>query len=81
MGCYDLAGRRVWERQWRPWSPDDGYPFNKQFEPIDVGDCVLNLVRPAEKAALFAEIHRVLKRGGRAIISDIVSELEKRNAA
>jgi outer membrane protein assembly factor BamB len=43
MGCYDLAGRRVWERQWRPWSPDDGYPFNKQFEPIDVGDCVLNL--------------------------------------
>lgn len=41
---------------------------------VVVSDCVLNLVRPAEKAVLFAEIHRVLKRGGRAIISDIVSD-------
>ena len=43
MGCYRLDGAPVWFRQWTPWAPDDGYPFNKQFEPIDVGDCVLNL--------------------------------------
>lgn len=43
IGCYRLDGTRVWLRQWTPWSPADGYPFNKQFEPIDIGDCVLNL--------------------------------------
>lgn len=45
-------------------------------ESVDVviSDCVLNLVRPEDKRRLFAEIHRVLRRGGRAIISDIVSD-------
>jgi len=47
-------------------------------ESVDVvvSDCVLNLVRPEEKARLFREIHRVLRRGGRAVISDIVSDEE-----
>ena len=39
-----------------------------------VSNCVLNLVRPEDKVRLFAEIHRVLKRGGRAVISDIVCD-------
>jgi SAM-dependent methyltransferase len=39
-----------------------------------VSDCVLNLVRPDDKVKLFSEIHRVLKRGGRAVISDIVCD-------
>jgi len=45
-------------------------------ESVDVvvSNCVLNLVRPADKVRLFAEIHRVLKRGGRAVISDIVCD-------
>jgi ubiquinone/menaquinone biosynthesis C-methylase UbiE len=41
---------------------------------VVISDCVLNLVRPSEKEQLFAQIHRVLKMGGRAVISDIVSD-------
>lgn len=41
---------------------------------VVVSNCVLNLVNPAEKVSLFDEIHRVLRRGGRAVISDIVSD-------
>lgn len=45
-------------------------------ESVDVivSNCVLNLVDPAARRQLFSEMHRVLKRGGRAVISDIVSD-------
>ncbi|MBI4162024.1 MAG: methyltransferase domain-containing protein [Acidobacteria bacterium] len=66
----DLAGlearRAAWARE-EPAVPDGS---------IDciVSNCVLNLVRKEDREALFREMHRVLRVGGLAAISDVVSD-------
>jgi len=61
----DQIARRM--RKTAPMIPDSSVD-------VVLSNCVLNLVDPRDRRQLFEEIYRVLRRGGRAVISDITCD-------
>ncbi|MBN9098175.1 MAG: methyltransferase domain-containing protein [Pseudonocardia sp.] len=71
----DLASLAALEAEQRRLRVDEPLVADDSIDVV-LSNCVLNLVATEQKTALFAEIFRVLRRGGRAVISDIVASTE-----
>lgn len=69
-GLEDLEAFEAWKKEQRRYNP----MIPSASVDVVVSNCVLNLVNPEDKKILFQEMHRVLKKGGRSVISDIVCD-------
>lgn len=49
-------------------------PVDKNSVDVVISNCVINLT--TDKVAAFAEVHRILKKGGRMVISDLITNKE-----
>jgi arsenite methyltransferase len=49
-------------------------PLNDGIADLVVSNCVINLT--LDKVSAFKEIHRILKHGGRMVISDLITDVE-----
>ena len=70
---HNLNDLKAWEKECDRLKKEETLIADNRIDVV-VSNCVLNLVKSEDKKQLFAEIFRVLKRGGRAIISDIVCD-------
>ena len=69
LGYHNVTFHKGKIQDLRPMIADDSVD-------VVVSNCVLNLVKKEDREQLFRELFRVIRHGGRAVISDIVSERE-----
>jgi arsenite methyltransferase len=73
MPITSLSDYQELEKTIQRWRSEDPMIRSDSIDVV-VSNCVLNLVEPAAKEHLFGEMFRVLKKSGRAVISDVVSD-------